>query len=92
MKRKRRNFTSELKAQVAIEALKGQETLAQLSERFNVSSVMISNWKSEFENGLKMREEIRWYITYYNNRRPHQGIEHKIPPKLYLCPEMSQVA
>ena len=27
-----------------------------------------------FENGLKMREGIRWYITYYNNRRPHQGI------------------
>ena len=48
MKSKRRNFTAEFKAQVAIEALKGQETLAQLSERFNVSSVMISNWKSEF--------------------------------------------
>jgi len=48
MKGKRRNFTAEFKAQVAIEALKGQETLAQLSERFNVSSVMISNWKSEF--------------------------------------------
>lgn len=48
MKSKRRNFTAEFKAQVAIEALKGQETLAQLSECFNVSSVMISNWKSEF--------------------------------------------
>ena len=33
MKRKRRNFTAEFNAQVAIEALKGQETLAQLSER-----------------------------------------------------------
>ncbi|MCQ2211650.1 MAG: transposase [Paludibacteraceae bacterium] len=50
MKSKRRNFTAEFKAQVAIEALKGQETLAQLSERFHVSSVMISNWKSEFLN------------------------------------------
>ena len=50
MKSKRRSFTAEFKAQVAIEALKGQETLAQLSERFNVSSVMISNWKSEFLN------------------------------------------
>ena len=48
MKSKRRNFTAEFKAQVAIEAQKGQETLAQLSECFNVSSVMISNWKSEF--------------------------------------------
>lgn len=33
--------------QVAIDALKGQNTLFQLSERFNVSSVMISNWKAE---------------------------------------------
>ncbi len=48
MKSKRRSFTAEFKAQVAIEALKGQETLAQLSERFNVSSVMISNWKSDY--------------------------------------------
>lgn len=45
-----------------------------------------------FENGLKMREGIRWYITYYNNRRPHQGIEHKIPKKMYLCPGIPQVA
>lgn len=48
MKRERRKFTAEFKAQVAIEAIKGQETLSQLSERFKVSSVMISKWKSEF--------------------------------------------
>lgn len=33
---------------MAIEALKGQKKLAQLSERFNVSSVMGSNWRLEF--------------------------------------------
>lgn len=33
MESKRGNFTAEFNAQVAIEALKGQETLAQLSER-----------------------------------------------------------
>ncbi|MCQ2233292.1 MAG: transposase [Paludibacteraceae bacterium] len=48
MKRERRKFTAEFKAQVAIEAIKGQETLSQLSERFKVLSVMISKWKSEF--------------------------------------------
>lgn len=48
MKREIRKFTAEFKAQVAIEAIKGHETLSQLSERFKVSSVMISKWKSEF--------------------------------------------
>ena len=42
-KNKRRTFTVEFKTQVAIEALKGLETLSHLSERFNVASVMISS-------------------------------------------------
>ena len=48
MKKERRKFSAEFKAKVAIEAVKGRETLTQLSERFKVSSVMISKWKSEF--------------------------------------------
>lgn len=48
MKRERRKFTAEFKAQAALEAIMGQEILSQLSERFKVSSVMIFKWKSEF--------------------------------------------
>jgi len=33
---------------VAVEALKNQKTLAELSREFEVSSVVISKWKSEF--------------------------------------------
>lgn len=48
MKGKRRKFSSAFKAKVAIEALKEKETLAELSQRFEVHVNMISKWKQEF--------------------------------------------
>ena len=48
MKKTRRKFTSAFKAQVAIEALKERETLAELSKRYEVHANMISKWKQEF--------------------------------------------
>lgn len=48
MKKSRRKFTSAFKAQVAIEALKERESLAELSKRFEVHPNMISKWKQEF--------------------------------------------
>lgn len=47
-KQSRRKFTASFKAQVAIEAIKNQETLAELGHRFEVNPVMISKWKNEF--------------------------------------------
>ncbi|MEG1567894.1 MAG: transposase [Anaerovoracaceae bacterium] len=44
----RRKFSSAFKAQVALEALKERQSLAELSQRFEVSQVVISRWKSEF--------------------------------------------
>jgi transposase len=48
MKAKRKKFTPAFKAQVAIEALKERESLAELSRRFELHSNMISKWKQEF--------------------------------------------
>jgi transposase len=47
-KQTRRKFTGAFKAKVALEAIKNQQTLAELSKKFDVNQVMISKWKSEF--------------------------------------------
>ncbi len=48
MKKTKRKFTAAFKAQVALAALKENETLASLAERFGVHPNMISKWKQEF--------------------------------------------
>jgi transposase len=48
MKTSRRKFSGAFKAQVAIEALKERESMAELSKRFEVHPNMISKWKQEF--------------------------------------------
>ncbi len=55
MKKTKRKFTVSFKAQVAIEALKERQTLAELSKRFEIHVNMISKWKQEFlERGFEI--------------------------------------
>lgn len=47
-KQTRRKFAPAFKAKVALEAVKNQQTLAELAKKFEVSPIMISRWKAEF--------------------------------------------
>jgi transposase len=47
-KQSRRKFSPTFKAKVALEAVKNQQTLAELAKKFDVNPVMISKWKAEF--------------------------------------------
>ena len=44
---KRRKFTSEFKGKVAIEAIKGQRTLNELAQEFEVHPNQIAVWKRQ---------------------------------------------
>jgi len=46
MRRPRRNHSPTFKAKVAIAAVKGDQTLAQLAERFDVHPNLINDWKT----------------------------------------------
>lgn len=44
-KTKRKRYSAEFKAKVALEAIKGEQTLAELATRFGLHPNMITNWK-----------------------------------------------
>ena len=47
MKRTRRNHGATFKAQVALAAVKGDKTLAELAEHFSVHPTQITEWKQQ---------------------------------------------
>ena len=65
MSRKRKQYSSEFKAKVALEALKNEETVAQLAARYEIHPTMIHTWKRNllegaadiFDNGHKTNKQ-----------------------------------
>ena len=52
-RRKRRNHSSAFKAKVALSALKGERTLAELAEQFDVHPNQIQDWKKRLVEGAE---------------------------------------
>ncbi len=50
-RRPRRNHTPAFKAKVALAAIKGGRTLAQLAEHFDVHPNQVTAWKAQLEGG-----------------------------------------
>ncbi len=50
-RRARRNHTPGFKAKVALAAIKGDRTLAQLAEQFDVHPNQVTAWKAQLECG-----------------------------------------
>ena len=68
MGRKRRTFTGKFKSKVALEALKGVKTLAELASEYKIHPNQVSEWKKQLllhapalfskkSNGTSMTEE-----------------------------------
>lgn len=51
MRRPRRNHTAAFKAKVALAALKGDKTLAELAEKYDVHANQIAQWRAQLLDG-----------------------------------------
>ncbi len=68
MKRPRRNHSAKFKSRVALAALKGDKTLVELSEQFDVHANQITDWKSQL---LKSAEGV--FLTKAERRELELG-------------------
>lgn len=48
----KKTFDSKFKARVALDALKGEKTIAQLSSEYEVHATQISKWKQILQKGV----------------------------------------
>ena len=70
MKRSRRNHSAKLKARIALEALRGDATLAELASRHGVHATQIGAWRKQllehagevFDNGNPAVEDAERQI------------------------------
>jgi putative transposase len=53
MKKKRRTFSGKFKAKVAIEAIKGVKTMAELATEYKVHPNQISTWKKQLQENAE---------------------------------------
>jgi len=74
-KQTRRKFSAEFKARVALEAIKEQKTLSELSHQFEVHPVTISKWKAEFLENMS--------AAFDRGSRPGKDEDSKDMDKLY---------
>ena len=68
MPRKRRSFPAELKAKVALEALREEATMAELAARYDVHPNVIANWKR------KAREQV---LAGFSGKQEQQEVSRE---------------
>lgn len=73
MAKKRRSFTKEFKAKVALEALQERETLQELAQRYELHPNQIISWKKHLKSHMaelfsRKKEEKNQDLTSENTR------------------------
>ena len=50
-KRQRKQYSADLKAKIAVEAVKGQRTIQEIGSHYEVHPTMVTNWKKKLLEG-----------------------------------------
>jgi transposase len=59
MEKKRNSFTSQFKAKVALEAIRGEKTLNELAKEFGVHPTQVGQWKRELQENAPGLFEVK---------------------------------
>jgi len=68
---KRKRYSADFKAKVALDALKEQKTLSELANQYQIHSVQISNWKKQLLDG----SALIFKNSTNNNQKKQQNLE-----------------
>lgn len=80
-KRARRNHSPVFKAKVAIAAIKGDRTLAQLSEQFDVHANQITGWRDQHK---VLTSELHGITREFLTLALREGLLSPPIPKRYI--------
>ena len=73
--KQRRTFSGEMKARIALEAIKGQRTVAEIASHYGVHPVQVTKWK---------RQAVEAMPQLFVDRRTHDGNgEEALKAELY---------
>ena len=50
--KQRRSFSAEMKARIALEAIKGQKTIQEIASHYGVHPNQVTNWKRQAIDGV----------------------------------------
>jgi len=76
MSKKRKNFSNQFKAKVAVEAIKGFKTMSELSKEYQVHPNVIGNWKKQLIERLP--------DVFDNKRGPRADGQGELTEQLYM--------
>ena len=85
MRRKRRNHSASFKAKVAVAAVRGEKTLAELAQQYDVHPNQIQDWRSRlvgsaerlFERGAGRDNDTEHQVKELHAKIAHSGeVDH----------------
>ena len=60
-----RNFSAEYKTKIVLELLESEQTISQLSKKYEITAKTIQNWKKQFINNASMAFEPAKVVVEY---------------------------
>lgn len=95
MKKTRKRYSAEFKAKVAMEAIRGELTLAELAAKHGIHHTMIGTWKRQAMDGMASLfdsdEQVLGQHHPETARLPRQLLSHLADMQLASCACAAQV-